>query len=314
MDVAIVRAEVQHVAGRQKMIRDEVCRLAASQENLWKYAFETRQRYQDQQDKIDKIIKFLSEAFRKRTSPATANSELPSKVRGLIGPAYHPQQQQQQSSVFEELSETNTPTPAGQTPLSPPMLEQTQMEIMKMLANGKIPAGFHEVVQQYLMNANQNGNGYVTTPYPTTPLTPTTPATFDSSDALIQANAFTNAQLAQVQSWLNTEDQTLSGLGTGLGIDLNSSDSTGNNNYLDGGNTDYTSYLTDAHFQLDPFVSTPDPALDMFSTDSLHPEWSQFLNPADPNQDVNAFSGQKRTYEENEQDLGEYSSAKKVRT
>lgn len=306
MDVAIVRAEVQNVASRQKMIREEVCRLATSQDSLWKYALETRQRYQDQQDKIDKIIKFLSEAFRKRTSPAMANSELPNKVRGLIEPAQRP-------SVFEELSDANTPS--SQTPSSPVPDSQTQVDVMKMLANGKVPVGFHEAVQQYLLNVN-NQNGYGTTPYATTPLTPTTPATFDSSDALIQTNAFNDAQLGNVQTWLNSEDQNISGLGTGLGIDLNSSDlnnPTGNINYMETGNPDYTSYLNDAHFQLDPFVTNADPALDMFSTDSLNSAWPQYLDTTDSTQDVNAFGAQKRTYDENAEE--EYSSsAKRLRT
>jgi len=312
MDVAIVRAEVQNVASRQKMIRDEVFRLSTSQENLWKYAIETRERYTDHQDKIDRIIKFLSEAFRKRTSPPMSNSEVANKVRGLIEPP-------QRTSVFEELSDTNTPTPSARSPLSPNP-EQAQVDIMKMFANGKVPAGFHEAVQ-YLMNMNQNGsgNGYVTTPYPTTPLTPTSPALFDSSDALIQANAFNNAQLGQVQSWLDTEDQNVNALGNGLGIDLTSTDlnnPTDNINYMDGGNPDYTSYLTDAHFQVDPFIANTDPALDIFSTDSLQPVWSQYLDPADSSLDANAFCGQKRTYEqENEQEMEEYlSSAKKVRS
>ena len=66
-------------------------RLVGSTESLWKYALETRHRYQEQQVKLDKLIKFLSEAFRKRLS----NHELPNKVRGLLeGP-----------STFEELSD-----------------------------------------------------------------------------------------------------------------------------------------------------------------------------------------------------------------
>jgi hypothetical protein len=230
-----------------------------------------------------------------------AASELPNKIRGLIEPA--------QASVFEELSETNTPS--AQAPSSP-VSEQTPIDIMKMLANGKVPVGFHDAVQQYLMtmNANQQGNSYATTP-----MTPTTPATFDSSDALIQANAIHNAQqLGHVQSWLNCEDQNISGFGSGLGIDLNSNDlNMGNINYM-GNNEDYTSYLSDAHFQLDPFVSNPDPTLDMFSTDTLHPAWSQYLDNTDMTQDINSFTGgQKRTYDEEEQDMGDYPSGKKAR-
>ena len=67
-DVAIARAEIQTVATRQNMVREEVVRLAESNENLWKYTLETRRRYQEQQIKLERLIKFLSEAFRTRVS------------------------------------------------------------------------------------------------------------------------------------------------------------------------------------------------------------------------------------------------------
>jgi len=304
IDVAIVHAEVQNVASRQNMIRDEVFRIKSRQDELWKFALETRQQYVDQQGKIDAIIKFLSEAFnRKRTSPTMAGAELPNKVRGLIEPA--------QPSVFEELSETNSPS--VQTP-STPTAEQTALEIMKMLANGKVPVGFHEAVQHYLLNlnANQQINEYATP----TPITPITPTTFDSSDALIQSNVMHNAeQLNQAQLLLTSEDPNISSLSSGLGIDLNSNDLNhplGNINM--GNNEDYTSFLLDAHFQLDSFIPNPDPALDIFSTDTVHSAWQTYLDNTDMAEDINAFSsGRKRTYDEQEEDLGEYSSGKKAR-
>ena len=304
MDVAIVRAEVQNVASRQNMIRDEVFRLKSRQDELWKLALETRQQYVKQQDQLDTIIKFLSEAFsRKRASPTMAGAELPNKVRGLIEPA--------QPSVFEELSESNTSS--VQTP-SATAAEQTALEIMKMLANGKVPVGFHEAVQQYLTNLNVNQQ---INEYATTPMTPTSPATFDSSDALIQANAMHNAQqLNQVQSLLNREDPNIANLTSGLGIDLNPNNQNNpmGNTINMGNNDDYTSYLHDAHFQLDPFVPHPDPTLDIFSTDTLHPAWQTYLDNTDMTQDINAFSsGRKRTYGELEEDMEEFLSGKKAR-
>lgn len=310
VDVAIVRAELHNVASRQNMIRDEVFRIKSRQDDLWKFALETRQRHDDQRDKINMIIKFLSEAFsRKRAAPAMAGSEAPNKVRGLIEPAIQP-------PVVEELSEKDTPS--IQAPSSP-VPEQTVVDIMKMLANGKVPVEFHEAVQQYLMNlnANQQVNNYATTPF-----TPTSPATFDSPDALIQTNAMQNAQhMNQIQSWLNSEDQTISGLTPGLGIDFNSNDpnhpltniNMGNNVFM-GSNEDYTSYLHDTPFQVDPFTSNPDPALDIFSTDTLHPAWQPYLDNTTMTQDINAFTtGPKRSYDEQEETMGEYSSGKKAR-
>jgi len=303
MDIAIVRAEIQNVASRQNMIRDEIFRIKSDQNELWKFALETRQRYVNQQEKIEGIMKFLAEAFtRTRASPSMAGAELPNKVRGLIEPP--------QPSVFEELSETSSPS--VQSP-STPVAEQTALEIMKMLANGKVPVGFHEAVQQYLMNltANQQINEFATTP-----ITPTTPTTFDSSDALIQANAMHNAQqLNQAQLLLASEDPTISNLNSGLGIDLNSTDLNhpmGNINM--GNNDDYTNYLHDTHFQFDPFIPNPDPAIDIFSTDTLHPAWQTYLDNTDITQDINGFSsGRKRTYDELEKDMADYLSEKKAR-
>jgi len=298
MDVAIVRAEIQNVASRQGMIRDEIFRIKSRQDDLWRFALETRQR----QETFDWIIRSLSDALnRKRASPAMAGAELP-KVRGLIEPA--------QPSVFEEVSETNSPS--IQSP-STPVAEQTALEIMKMLANGKAPVGFNEVVQQYLMNmnANQQINDFATTP-----ITPTTPATLDSSDALIQANAMHNAQqLNQVQLQSTSEDPNMSTLNSGLDIDLNSNDPIhpiGNINI--GNNEDYPTYLPDMHFHFDSFIPNPDPALDLFSTDTLHPVWQTYLDNTDMTQDINAFSsGRKRTYDELEEDMAQYLSEKKAR-
>jgi HSF-type DNA-binding len=258
-DIAIARAEIHTVAARQEMIRQEMGRLASSTESLWKYALETRHRCHDQQEKLDKLIKFLSEAFRQRAS----SSDLPNKVRGLLeGPG---------SSPFEELS--------GNSPLSTPMTpEQGQWDVMKMMANGKVPVELQEIIQQYFQNMCQGTSSVANT---------TSPASAQTSDALTtyQAAANNALQLDQVQDWVDHTDQTLNG----LGIDLNQEP--------------YGDYLKDSHFAFDPFMSTPnpDPSLDMFPSESpidasIQPWMSQFLDP-EQLQDTNII-GQKRKLQE----------------
>jgi len=269
-DIAIARAEIQSVATRQNMIREEVLRLANSTEGLWKYALETRRRYEDQQNKLDKVIKVLSEAFRKRVS----NTEIPNKVRGLLeGP-----------SVFEELSDSATPV---QTPGN--NVEQGQLDVMKMIANGKMPMGLQEAIQHYLQNIGQ-GNIL-----PQTPMSPISPPSFDSSDALTMYQTANNAQsLAQVQDWVDHTDNNLAG----LGIDLNNASNMG---------VDYSEYLNGSHFAFDAYQN-PDPSMDMFGAgDSSEPWMSEFLNSDQDNHII----GQKRAMEDEQEESR--SSAKKPR-
>lgn len=271
-DISIARAEIHQVAKYQNIIREEVMKLSGSTESLWKYALETRRRYQEQQVKLDQVIKVLSEAFRKRLS----NPELPNKVRGLLeGP-----------SAFEELSDN---APSVYT--AP---EQGQLDVMKMIANGKVPLGLQEMIQQYLQNI---GQGNVNTQ------TPVSPASFELSDALMMHQTNHNAQqLAQVQDWINHIDQGLNG----VGYDLNNN-SNGN----------YAEYLNDPNFNFDSFVPAPssDPAMDMFAaTDTsfdanLQPWMSQYLHSDQAQQDT-GIAGQKRGFEDEED---EAPSAKKTR-
>ena len=264
-DVAIVRAEMQMLVGRQNIIREELLRQAANTDGLWKYALETRQKYQDQQDKIDKIIKVLSEALFKQR----ANTDLPNKVRGLIEAA----------SPFEELSENTSPV---QTPMTP---EQGQYDLMKMFANGKIPVGLQEVIQQYLQNMSF-GNVY-----PSTPVSPTTPPMVDTSNDALMRTANNAQQLCQIQNWFDHTDQDING----LGIDLNPSV----NQPID---TSYGDYLADSHFTFDPYTfPNPDPTMDNM--------FSQYLDN-EQGQDINSVVGQKRGFEDQED---AFSSTKKPR-
>lgn len=272
-DIAITRAEIHQVANRQNIIREEVMRLIGSTDNLWKYALETRHRYLEQQVKLDKMIKVLSEAFRKRPS----NPEFPNKVRGLLeGP-----------SAFEELSDNTTPV---HTPV-----EQGQLDVMKMIANGKIPLGLQEAIQQYLQNIGQ-GN--------VVPQTPVSPTSFESSEALMMYHANNNAQqLAQVHDWVNHMDQTLNGLG------MDPDNPSGS----------YAEYLNDQNINFDSFVpaSNPDPAVDTFAaTDTsfdacLQPWMAQYLN-SDHGQQNTSIAGQKRGFE-NEDEEDEASPEKRAR-
>jgi len=273
-DIAILRAELQSVATRQNIIRDELMRLAASNNELWKFAVETRDRHQEQQNTLNSVIKVMSEAFRgKRLSPT---NELPNKVRGLL----------EAPSAFEELSDT--------TPVQTPAPEQGQLDVMKMIANGKMPLGLQEAIQHYLQNIGQ-GNII-----PQTPVSPTSPAMRDSSDALTMYQAAQTSQhLAQVQEWVNRTDQSLNS----LGIDVNPT-----------AHVNYSEYLDDPNFSFDSFVpqANPDPSMDMFPTDPsldaslLQPWMSNYLD-SELVQDVNVH-GQKRTLEDDEQ--GEAASKK----
>lgn len=273
-DIAILRAELQSVATRQNIIRDELMRLATSNNELWKFAVETRDRHQEQQNTLNSVIKVMSEAFRgKRLSPT---NELPNKVRGLL----------EAPSAFEELSDT--------TPVHTPAPEQGQLDVMKMIANGKMPLGLQEAIQHYLQNIGQ-GNIL-----PQTPVSPTSPTTLDSSDALtMYQTAQNNHHLAQVQDWVNRTDQGFNG----LGIDLNPTS-----------NVNYAEYLDDSNMNFDSFVpqANHNPGMDLFATDpsldaSLLQPWMSNFFDSELAQDVNV-QGQKRTLEEDEQ--GETASKK----
>lgn len=258
-DVAIVRAEMQNLAGRQNLIKNELGRLAASNDGLWKYALETRQLYQEQQDQINKIIKVLSEAFFKQRVNST---ELPHKVRGLI----------ESASPFEELSEN---TPSVQTPMT---TEQTQWDLMKLLASGKVPVGLQEIIQQYFQNQNFG------TVYPSTPVTPATPPTIDAANDALMRTASNAQQLGQVQDWFDHADQGIHG----LGIDLNPPvDPSVDPSYGD--------YLADSHFTFDPYsFATPDPAMD-----NMFPQYVD----TQQTQDVNSAAGRKRAFEDQEEEI-----------
>ena len=276
-DIAILRAELQSVATRQNIIRDELMRLAASNNELWKFAVETRDRHQEQQNTLNSVIKVMSEAFRgKRFSPT---NELPNKVRGLL----------EAPSALEELSDT--------TPVHTPAPEQGQLDIMKMIANGKMPLGFQEAIQHYLQNIGQ-GNII-----PQTPVSQNSPTTLDSSDALTMYQAAQNNQhLAQVQDWVNRTDQNING----FGMDFNLTN-----------NVNYGEYLDDPNFNLDSFATqaNPETNMDMFATDpsldaSLLPPWMSSYLDSELTQDVNVH-GQKRALEDDEE---EETVSKKART
>lgn len=271
-DIAIARAEIQTVAARQYLIREELCRLAESTDNLWKYAIDTRNKYREQQEKLDRIIQVLSETFRKRTSI----SELPSKVRGLLE---GPSQQDE-----KKLDNTVAPTSVS-------IQEQAQLEVMKMIANGKIPVGFQEAIQQYLQNLDQ---GNVVS---ATPAAPTSRPSPDSPDVLTMYQAANNAdQLAQVREWLNETEPNLAG----LGVDSNPPAA---------GNVDYTDCLNDSHYTFDPFIANPnfDPSADVYGTDYVQPWMPQYVSIEHP-QEIKSM-GQKRAREEEADGL----SAKRTR-
>ena len=278
-DIAILRAELQSVAARQNIIRDELRRLTMSNSELWKFAVETRDRHEEQQNILNSAIKVMSEAFRGKRFPP--NNELPNKVRGLL----------EAPSAFEEISDRkpiHTPTPEP----------QGQIDVMKMIANGKMPLGLQEAFQYYLANIGQ-GNILSETPFSTT-----SQPTPDNSDALTMYQAAQNNQhLAQVQDLVSRTDQSIDG----LGIDLNPTNN----------NVNYADYLDDPNFHFDSFVpqANPDPNMDhLFATDpslgaSFQPWISTYLD-SELARDINVH-GLKRTLENDEQ---EENASKKART
>ena len=256
MDVAIIRAELQQVVNRQNMIKDELLRLSSSTEGLWKYALDTRVRYEQQQAKLDNVIRVLSDAFRKRPS---STSDLPSRIRGYLeAPA--PQNSYPESSP--ETTDSAT-------------YDQGQQDVMKMLANGKLPSGFQDALQNFVLQSMSQ----TSTAQPSTPTSPTSPVSHESPDNLARVPDNTE-QTGQVQDWLNNTNQYLDG----LGIDLNPA-----------GNVSYVDYLNGPNLAYDPFGQS-EPTADMFggNLSSLQTPWMTQASAANYAQD-SPLIGQKRT-------------------
>ena len=220
-DIAIVRAELHQLASRQNMIRDELLRLSSSTEGLWKYALETRLRYEQQQLKLDNIIRVLSDVFRKQRP----NSELPSKIRGYLEAPQTP---------LADASSSAQPAAA---------CEPSQQEVMKMLANGKVPAGFNDAFQNYLSSVSQTSS----VQQPSTPASHASPTTHDSPEDVKRAQD----DQQQVQDWLNNTNQYLEG----LGIDFNPAG--------------YGDYLVDSTLAYDPFAHQSD----LYNVSALPSSW-----------------------------------------
>jgi hypothetical protein len=251
-DVAIVRAELGQLGSRQNMIKDELLRLSSSTEGLWRYALETRLRYEQQQLKLDNIIRVLSDVFRKRST------ELPSKIRGYIeAPVPQPQ--------YDDASSAQASVSSH---------EQTHQDVMKMLANGKVPAGFHDAFQNYLQSVSQPS----TVQPASTPISHPSPTTHDSPEDLrrVQDNS---QQQEQVQDWLNNTNQYLDG----LGVDLNP-------------NLNYGDYLLDTNLAYDSLPQT-----DAYNVPTLQSPW--ISTPPLPEMNYaqgTPVTGQKRTFQHEE--------------
>jgi len=277
-DMAILKAEIQSVATRQALIKEEMFRLSSNTESLWKYALETRQRTQQQQEKIDKMIKFLSEIFIKQQR-ANNGAELTGKVKGLL-----------EGPTVEELSSE------AATPQSTASMEQAQKDMMmKQFANGKLPLGLKDIWEQFLSNQYGHGNNF-----PSTPATPATPATLDSSDALTmyQHDNSMGTNTGHVLNWLDHSEPFPDPPLNGLGIDMNGSS--------------FSDYLHDAAtFDTFNAATHPDPLADQFlySVDpTVGQSWDQYLD-TDPLHNTAAPSNNKRAFVEDDEDI----SSKKAR-
>jgi HSF-type DNA-binding len=271
-DVSMARAEIHSVAQRQDDIRSEVGRLAVSYDALFKYAMETRRRSEEQQDKLNRLISYLAKHLPRRSA-----LELPHGVRGLL-----------EGPIIEEVSEVASPA-------ANPNGEHSQLGVMQMIASGKLPTGLQEAFQLYLQNS-----GNAATAGQQEPLSPTSPRSSHSPEhaAATYQMADNAEQLAKVQEWINSTDNTIAGLGIALDPAT--------------ANADYSHYLNDPHLAygytgVDPSsedILTADPT----AIDANLQQWlSNYYTTGI--QDTGGVAGQKRWLD----DAGEASSAKKRR-
>jgi HSF-type DNA-binding len=248
-DLSIPRAELHQIATRQRLLREEVKRLAANTESLWNYADETRRQCDEQRDKLDKLFKFICEAFRHQAPSA----DFPGKVRGLIEAPY--------GTPFEELSSEKA------TPMTAPVGEP-QFDFATMVKNGKIPSEFHEVIQQYLQNN--------CTPETFGEAAPESTMSPEMDTTLYQA-ARNSQQVAQIQQWVDQADHALNL----LGCDLSQNETYGD--YLKDSHFTFdpfgTATTTDASLNTFPEVTVLDEP-------HPHPSWSSQFMGSEPSGDT----------------------------
>ena len=263
-DLTIARAEIHSVAQRQQDIRHEVGRLATSYEGLYEYAMETRRRSDEQQDKLNRLIKYLSVRL-----PRRGTVEFPSRARGLLEGPIGP--------VVEEVSDRASPEPRTN-------VESSQAELMRMIASGKIPPRVQEAFQLYLRN-NPN---HTSAPVSGVVVSPTSPASESPEAAATYEVADGANQLAKVQEWINSTDNTIAGLRIAL-------DPTN-------GNTDYSNYyLNDPAFAFGYTGGVDPSSTDIFAADSatVDANLQQWVaNYYSGNQDTGVSVGQKRPMED----------------
>jgi len=276
-DLAMARAEIHSVAQQQQDIRHEVERLATSYEGLYKYAIETRRRSDDQQNKFNRLIKYLSVRL-----PRRGAVEFPNRVRGLLeGPS---------GPFVEELSDRASPAP-------PANVESSQLELMRMIASGKIPPRVQEAFDLCLRTNATN----TAAPVPRVPVSTTPPACVSREAVAMSQMTDSARQLAKVQDWIDSTDNTIGGLR--IAIDPSSA------------NTDYSNYyLNDPTFGFDYTANVDPSSTDMFAADptmvdaNLQQWVANYYNSG--NQDTIVSAGQKRPMED---DLEGASLSKKLK-
>jgi hypothetical protein len=145
-DMSVVYEEIRNIKRLQNSVIGELKRLKTDNEALWTEAAEARQRYDQQQSTINKMLKFLSTVF----SPNKSNAgSLPSRNRGLLtGP-----------SAFEELADD--PAELGNSVLTPEAQETGARELSNLFG-GQQPilpmnAGDATWWQNLIKNGNDSG-------------------------------------------------------------------------------------------------------------------------------------------------------------
>jgi hypothetical protein len=142
-DMSVVYEEIRNIKRLQNSVIGELKRLKTDNEALWTEAAEARQRYDQQQSTINKMLKFLSTVF----SPNKSNAgTLPSRNRGLLtGP-----------SAFEELADD--PVELANSVLTPEAQETGARELSNLFGGQQPILPMNAGDASWWQNLVKNGN------------------------------------------------------------------------------------------------------------------------------------------------------------
>jgi hypothetical protein len=200
-EMSVVVEEIHKIKRLQNSVIGELKRLKTDNEALWTEAAEARQRYDQQQETINKMLKFLSTVF----SPNKANNagSLASRNRGLITAP----------SPFEELSDGHVDS----TVLTPEAQETGARELSNLFGGQQpiLPANAGDASwwQNLVKTGNDNGLFNV-------PITGYQPQTDDIAPYVAPPPAMDQHRnsLAALEHSVNQTDQSIGRIQNALGI------------------------------------------------------------------------------------------------